>query len=467
MKNLFTILPEEFFKPLCSKYKKEYAECIRRIFNSFKPEISYGVDREIILAVLEDYFGSMAQEDMILEDNEVLSDARAKANAVIKGLKDAGWLEYEQGDNHSIQVTLFDYAIPMIESFNKIIKEEETEYQSIISGIYARLQNKEGYRKPYELIIKGVAGDTDHLVSELKRLNISIKRHMEKQTNQMSAGEILEHFFKYHRDIGSKAYLRMKTSDNVAYFRSAIIEKLEIILSSSEMMTDVMNGYMEIEQENDREKAYDEVVQMILGIKSAFFRLDEIIAEIDRKHARYQKNAVMRAKFLLSTGNNMEGKISRILGAMVCQLNEEAERSLYEEAPEDWTELFHLYPQSFMDNESQRTIPVTRKLGNVDDLGSELRITEEERTLYKEAFMEKNRTRFSRKNINAYVEELLEGKERVKASSIPIVSRRDMIRIIYISLYGNHRANCYTVERSRKRIQVNGFEFPDFDIIKT
>jgi hypothetical protein len=465
MKNLFTIIPEDFFKPLCSKYKKEYVECIELIFNSFKPEISYGVDREVILTVLEDYFGTMAQ-DMILDDNEVLSDARAKANAVIKGFKDSGWLEYEQGENHSIQVTLFDYAIPIIESFNKIVKEEEAEYQSIISGIYARLQNQEGYHKPYELIIKGVSEDTDHLVSELKRLNISIKRHMEKQTNQMSAGEILEHFFQYHRDIGSRAYLRMKTSDNVAYFRSAIIEKLEAILSSSEMMKDVMLGYMEIEQEKDESKAYDEVVQIILGIKSAFFRLDEIIAEIDRKHARYQKNAVMRAKFLLSTGNNMEGKISQILGVMVKQLNEETEHNIYEEAPESWMELFHLYPQGFIDNESQRTIPVTRKFGGVDDLGSELQITEEERAIYKEAFMEKNRTRFSRKNINAYVGELLEGKERLKASTIPIANRRDMIRIIYISLYGNNRANCYTVERSRERIKVAGFEFPDFDIVR-
>lgn len=464
MKNLFAILPEDFFKPLCSKYKKEYADCISLIFSSFKPEISYGVEREIVLAVLEDYFSSMVQ-DMIFDDNEVLSDSKAKANAVIKGLKDAGWLEYEQGDNHSINVTLCDYTIPVIESFHKIIKEEETEYQSIISGIYARLQNQEGYRKPYELIVKGVAEDTEHLVSELKRLNISIKRHMEKQTNQMTAGEILEHFFQYHKDIGSKAYLRMKTSDNVAYFRSAIIEKLEEILSSSQILKAVQVGYMELEQESDENRAYDEVVQIILGIKSAFFRLDEIITEIDRKHAKYQKNAVMRAKFLLSTGNNMEGKISGILGAMVQQLNEETEPSLYEDASKEWLELYHLYPQNFMDNESLRTIPVTKKLGKVDELSTQLLITEEERSLYKEAFMEKNRTRFSRKNINAYVKDQLAGKERVKASSLPIENRRDMIRLIYISLYGNNRANCYTIDRSRERIRINGFEFADFDII--
>ena len=42
MKSLFQIIPEEFFRPLSSKNKKEYADCILILFNSFKPEISYG-----------------------------------------------------------------------------------------------------------------------------------------------------------------------------------------------------------------------------------------------------------------------------------------------------------------------------------------------------------------------------------------------------------------------------------------
>ena len=43
MKNLFGVLPEDFFKPLTGKYRRQYADCILLIFNTFKPEISYGV----------------------------------------------------------------------------------------------------------------------------------------------------------------------------------------------------------------------------------------------------------------------------------------------------------------------------------------------------------------------------------------------------------------------------------------
>ena len=193
MKNLFHVLPTEFFKPLTSKYKTEYADCILLIFNSFKPEISYGVSREIVVKVLEEYFEADDNE-MTFDEQIYIRDAREKANAIIASLKTCGWIEYEQEKNHQLNVVLYEYAIPIIESMNRIIRDEEAEYQGIISQIHASLQNKDLYTKPYELIIKGVKENTERLISELKKLNVSIKRHMDKQTNEMSASEIIDHF---------------------------------------------------------------------------------------------------------------------------------------------------------------------------------------------------------------------------------------------------------------------------------
>ena len=159
MNNLFSVLPEDFFKPLTSKYKREYADCILLIFNSFKPEISYGVNREIVVKVLEGYFETDDNE-MTFDEQNYIRDARDKANAIIASLKSSGWIEYAQEKNHQLNVVLYEYAIPIIESMNRIIREEETEYQGIISQIHASLQNKDLYSKPYELIIKGVKENT-------------------------------------------------------------------------------------------------------------------------------------------------------------------------------------------------------------------------------------------------------------------------------------------------------------------
>ena len=472
MKNLFGILPEDFFKPLTSKYRRQYADCILLIFNTFKPEISYGVNRETVVRTLEAYFDADNEEEMTFDEQVYVRGARDKANAMIASLKMCGWLEYEQERNHQLNVVLFEYAIPIIESLNKVIREEETEYQGIISQIHASLQNKDLYGKPYELIIKGVKENTERLISELKKLNASIKRHMDKQTADMDASEILEHFFEYHKNIGSKAYLRMKTSENISYFRSAIIERIEGLMESAELMERAVNGYMEVEQESDRDRAYDKLVEILLDVKSSFYRLDDIIEEIDRKHTTYMKNAVMRARFKLATGNNTEGKLLRILDRFADELNQENARDdiqmdfsgegRFSEAEE----LFAVFSQGYLSPESLRTIPVSKKDGSVDALSEGIAMSEEQRALYKEALRQKNRLRFSRKNINEYVLMLLDGRERISAEEITIESRRDLIRMIYISIYAGNRANNYELIRSEKRIKKLEFELPDFEIVR-
>lgn len=465
MKHLFEILPPQFFKPLTGKYRREYADCIMLLLNSFKPEISYGVNREIVVRALTDYF-EVDDVEMTFDDATYISDARDKANGVIAMLKSCGWIEYEQETNHQLNVVLYEYAIPMIESMNRVIREEEAEYQGIISQIHASLQNKDLYSKPYELIIKGVQENTERLLSELKKLNASIKRHMEKQTNDMEADEILNHFFEYHQNIGSKAYLRMKTSENISYFRSAIIERLEYLLETPEIMDRAVSGYMEVEEKTDETAAYDNVVQMLLDVKSSFYRLDDIIDEIDRKHARYMRNAVMRAKFLLATGNNLEGKLSQILNQYVEELNCSGTGESEEKTESVVQNLLALYPQNYISPESMQSIKVTKKLGRVDELSTENRMSEEERQLYKEALRMKNRNRFSRKNINAYVMTLLKDCSRMPVNAVPVESRRDLLRIIYISIYAGNRSNNYTIQRTGERTEIAGFSLPYFEIIR-
>ena len=80
------------------------------------------------------------------------------------------------------------------------------------------------------------------------------------------------------------------------------------------------------------------------------------------------------------------------------------------------------------------------------------------------AIIEKNKNRFSKKNINAFVQEMLLEKNVVKASEIKIGSRRDMIRVIFIYLYGKENKTEYMVNTSGEMIEKDGFRFRDFEI---
>lgn len=94
--HLFQIVPENFFKPLASKYKTTYVDCLVLIYNTYKTELSFGVDREVIVSALEDYFNQLPVADLVFDEdeNEVFHDSRAKANAILRSLKDSGWIDF-------------------------------------------------------------------------------------------------------------------------------------------------------------------------------------------------------------------------------------------------------------------------------------------------------------------------------------------------------------------------------------
>lgn len=465
--NLFQIMPEDFFKPLTSKHKAIYIDCLGIIYNTYQTELSFGVDKEIVLEELRYYFDDQSSEEIVFDEDEaseIARDSGTKANAILFRLKNCGWIEYEISKDHRVNVNLFDYAITMIESFNKIVQNEEIEYQSLVSQIHGILLNKEAYKKPYEYIIKPVGQNTEELIGGLKKLNTNIKKHIEGITNEKTAGEIIHDFFDYHKDIGSKAYHRIKTSENISYFRTSIIEKLYYILEHKDIFHGAVLGYMEIEQEEDLERAGDLLEEKILNVIVALRKYDDIITEIDYKNTKYMGSAVARAKFLLSNTNNAEGKISNILRYMTEEFNNDRDLDLWHDLDDDFLKIFNIFPQGYMDNDSLYTMPISRKMYKPEQFSQKLGLSQEEREQRKRILQEKNNNRFSRKNINSYIDQVLKGRKTVLASTLPLESRRDLIRIIFISLYGNDKKSSYKITKTNRVIERADFRFPDFMI---
>ncbi len=462
--NLFSILQQDFFKPLTSKYKSNYVDCILILYRTYKTELSFGVDKDIIVAELEYYFDNEVNVEMIFDDEEVAKDSRDKANGVLRVLKSCGWIEEEQSNDYKMKINLFDYAVTIIESFNKIIKNEEMEYQSLVSQIHATLLNKDSYLKPYEYIIKRVIENTEELMVGLKKLNTNIKKYIDDITNDKTANQIIEEFFVYHKEIGSKAYHRIKTSDNISYFRTSIIDNLYNIINDTYIFDRAVSGYMEVEQVDDKLDAEEKLRVILINIISAFRKYDEIIEEIDYKHSKYMSSAISRAKFLLTNSNNDEGKISKILSYLSDEFNKDETLNLYYESDDMLIKIFNIFPQNFIDGDSLYVIPISKRISLPQELDNSLGMTDEERELRKLALKERNKNRFSRNNINAYVKNILKDKNVVLASSLPLKTKRDLIRIIFINLYGKDKKSKYKTKSVESAIEINNFRFYDFEI---
>ena len=456
MKNLFSVLPKDFFKPLNSKYKDQYADCLLAIYNSYKTEISYGVEREAVVSTLTDYFNTRTDDISFDDDNSFEKDSRSKAQKTINYLKDCGWLDFEEEKNYQQNVVLTEQAVPFIRTMNDVIKNEETEYQGLISQIHAVLQNEDLYSKPYQFILKNVVNSTEQLVSSLKKLNISIKKHIDKQTKNKELSEIFSLFSVYNEEIVSKSLYRLKTSENIGKFRQSIKINLDKMLSEPKILKDLVEGYMEIEQESNSDFAKDKIIEMIIDVKSAFENLDKIIDDIDRKNNHYMKNAASRAKFELTSGTNQEGKINAILRYLTEFSDED------ENIPDNF---FNIFVQKFVSEESIKKIPEKKTYEEVASISAAETLTAEERALKKQLLLDKQMARIYRKKIEAFVLECLGEKNYIFASEIPINNRKDFENLIYIRLFAIE-SYVYKVKKTEQRIKTDKCEFTDFEIIK-
>ena len=463
--NIFDVVGENFFKPLTSQFKTIYLDCLTIIYESYRSELSYGIEREIVVSKLSDYFERSNISDIEFEDElEILKDSRSKATTFLRKLKDFGWIEYEISNNQTAKVNMKDCAVTLVKTFLEISNPREMEYQSEIAMIYSTLTNEELFDRPYPHVLKPVFERTRALFDGLKKLNTNIKKYIEEITADKTSEEIIRDFFTYHEEIGSKAYHRIKTEENISRFRNTIIGRLRDILNNSDIFERTVKGYQNIENENDYYTAEDEVKNQISAIIDGFRSYDDIVSEIDKKHSKYLKNAVERAKFLLLNTNNTEGKISTILQDMAEQYNREEQNNLNEDASNDICMVFNIFSHGFLSDESLKTVAISRKITDVDDVFEPINVTEEERKMRRIAISEKNKNRFSQKNIEQYVDSMLSSRDMIMASEIPMETKRDLIRVIFISLYGHSSKTDYIVKPRDEIISLKGFRFQNFEI---
>lgn len=464
MADLFGIVGEGFFKPLTSQYKTVYFDCMTIIYNTYRSELSYGAEREVLVGKLTEYFDNSGISDIQFEDEpETLRDSRAKATEFLRKLKSYGWIEYEISNNQTQRIIMPDYSVTLIQTFINIASNNEIEYQGEISAIYSLLTSKERL-DPYPQIIKPVHDRTLALFTGLKKLNTGIRKYIDRLTAEKTSEEIIHDFFEYNDEIGSKAYHRIKTSENISRFRNAIISGLQNIRSNPTVFDNTVSGYQIIENESDRDCAAEQVRHLISDMIDSFRSYDDIVDEIDKKHRKYLYNAVERAKFLLLNTNNMEGRLSNVLQYLAECFNRDEQKNMSEDASDEICSLFNMFPQGFLSGESLKSIPISKKITELDDIYVPIMLSDEEREKRRDAEYAKNKNRFSKKNITAFVQNLLSGKESIMASEIPVKTRRDMIRLIFIDLYGRADKCAYIIIPSDCVINNNGLCFHDFQI---
>ena len=488
---LFDVVPENFFSPLASPGRLVYWECIRRLFAITSRQLSFGVERDILVDELEYYFGQELAPDIMIESEEEAAGGspRDRANYIIRKLESCGWIYTDVDYSYVQRVNFRDYAIKVIRTLDQISSERSTEYQGYIYTIYnlARAKDSPG------LALTQIVENTDLLITGLKSLNANIKKYIDDLTRHSTVAEILDALLNdYYINVVDKAYHRLMTSDNVSKFRPEIIERLEENSRSSRYLNVAAREIADMRDVSESD-AREMALTMLHDVIAAFRQMDEILEQINSKNSRYQSAAVGRAKFLLTSSEDVRGQLRDIICALSDAAGEAgcSDHNMIFEL-EETDRLIRIFSWSYLDIESL----YEPRQGRKEFISQEIEERQHDaaaRDRQRRLFEERIRNVLSAPRIDEYVRDILReaGDDHIRASEVMSRCRVDehgsdeeaafdnetdesmkpdtsvmetFIRLIYVRLYGQRRNMSYRVVPG-DIIRQDGFRYRDFDII--
>ncbi|MDE5932825.1 MAG: hypothetical protein K2H40_10160 [Lachnospiraceae bacterium] len=453
---MFDIVSDSFFMPLASPNKLVYWECICKLFSIMDNQLSFGVERDVLVDELQYYFEQANAADFS-EEELVGADSRSKANWMLRRLEYYGWLEIETDKSYVQRVNFKEYAVKIIKTLIEIAEGKQIEYQGYIYTIYSLVRSNTDHPG---VVLMQILENTDLLITGLKNLNSSIKHYIDNLTRHKTVAEIMDALFNdYITNIVDKAYHRLLTSDNVSKFRPEIIERLE---GKGRSKVYVEKAAAEIAgiKEVSNEEAEELVYHYLHGIIDAFQNMDDILKEINQKNTQYQRSAVNRARFMLTGSEDVRGQLKEILIGINEKITEEQMNlgGIYE--IDFLEELIRIYSVSCLDEKSFYSPVEGRKEfkpAEIVDIEPDIELRQEKLR----RMTEKMQKVLSPGKINAYVQSQLGEKRELLATQFPLENTEDFVKIIYTRLYGQRKNMDYTIELKEEK-EVNGYRFKDF-----
>ncbi len=458
---LFDIIPDNFFGPLAAPGKAVYWECICRLFAVTSRQLSFGVERDVLVDELQYYFESSMSAELPEEELEETGgmSSRDKANFMLRRLESYGWIYIDTDYSYVQRLNFRDYAIQIIKTLLAVSEERRAEYQGYIYTIYSLA--RAGGTNPGVVLLQ-IVDNMDALITGLKTLNANIKRYIDDLTKHSTVAEIMDALLNdYYTNVVDKAYHRLLTSDNVSKFRPEIIERLEADSRSRRFLNAASREIAEL-KELPPEEAEELVLELLHEVIDAFRSMDEILEEINKKNTRYQRAAINRARFLLSSSEDIRGQLKEILMFMNERIQEQSldYNAIYE--LEETDRLIKIFSWDYLDMDSLYA-PVEGKKEFVPQELEPVLPDEEAREEKRKQMRKKLEQILSPEKIAAYVREQMGQRQSMLASELPLAQGDTFIRMIYIRLYGQRKRMPYQLMMKRV-IEKDGFRFRDFEI---
>ncbi|WP_312431335.1 Wadjet anti-phage system protein JetA family protein [Lacrimispora sp.] len=447
---LMNEIPDRFWGLFRSINRSTYIEALLKINEEYEYS-NYFLSREVCIQVLEEYFTA---KRLVIWQDELEDEADAlepTAVRVLNWLLRAGWLrKVDDYASMTVNIVISDYAAVMIEAFFKLASDEEDDTQIYIQNVYAILFSLKNDPRAGVSLLNTAYINTKRLNKTLQDMLHNMDKFFASLLEKRAYGELLkEHLEGYVEEIVKKKYHMLKTSDNFYLYKNDIKRWISSMREDTEWI-----GQMS--RRSGEKVTAGDIVEKLDQIERGFDDIEHRIANMDKEHSRYIRATVTRLNYLLNQEDSMKGLVIRLL-------NHLSETEDPDEAIKEVGGLMNLSQVSILSEKS-----LYKKRRARTGFKESLMPEEEPAELTMEEILNLNRlkSRYSRKEIESYIEAHLENG-RMEVTKDTVGSPEEFEKLILAYDYSTRRKSMYQVEEQEAELIDNGrFRYPKLVFVR-
>ena len=461
MENLFDVINNKMFSVFERKDRRTNYDLLATIYDIFvRDERQQAISKEDLIDKVTAYIKGRPFDEFDDEDNLSLAEKSAKDKATYKlrQFKKCGWIEEDNANGFEIVVSLSDAAISLLDTFKKIIvnNDEPLEYTGYFYIIYNTL--KEFDHDKAKALIEQIVKNTNELFNSLQSLHSRIKSFTKQLLNrkELSPQEVLNILlYKYQDQVILTVFNNLKGKDNPSKYTSDILLWLKRLREDD--IDKLVRSYAKTV--NVREltsEKFIEIEEKLVGdldeVIARFESVDSFISLIDYKNSKFHTSAIATINFLMNNRRDISGQIDMALRTM-SQVD----------IDEDFGDLFEIFYTENIDDQSLHSRKFNKD--KKTEIPSQIpHVSQEE--LEAEMALIFSKDEYSRESINEYVLELLGDYSRISTIDLVVKDMEGFFKLIVLQIFSEYDDMCYSLEYHNRKQSLFGYTMESFDIIR-
>jgi hypothetical protein len=443
---LFEHIPENLLVPLASPLKALYWEALVTAYHLHQAADQYEVTKETLLDRVEELLmarepsaetSNLAWETDVVETVPGdLTEHRLLAWRLLRQLERCGWFEYEYRRELGQVARFPDYALNLLAVLEATSRGERPRVKGLAYNVKQILTDAEQQQSDPGFVLYQARSAMAAFLRELKLLRANIGRYVERALHREQVRDLLAlQMNDFWPKVVEPSYQQFKTSDNVLRFRMVILDRLQE-LGNDPLFVQEAAARVEIQEGLDAEQAkarvHDWLDQMAVEVRS----LDELIEEIDARHAHYVGLTLGRIRHRLHRNETTETRLVDLIRNL--QALPPAEEDI-------WDDLLEAYQLQIVGEDSLYRQPGESE-AHVPEPVVTAAISDADRQAMLLQAQESLANPLTRDHIFADIQQRLVSQGPMDLADLPMENDLEFLRLIALHSYRNEAAAPYQLQ---------------------